>query len=172
MLYEFEGFKPKLHDTVYVAPGVHIIGQVIIGEYSSIWFNSTLRGDLSPIRIGRHVNIQDNCVVHVDRELPTVLGDYVLVGHQVVLHGCQLGTASMVGMGAVLLDGVRVGEGSIIGAGSLVKQGQEIPAGVLAVGSPARVVRELKQEEMDLIKVYSQGYSKRAQDYKRLLKPL
>lgn len=98
MLYEFEGFQPKLHDTVYVAPGVHIIGQVIIGEYSSIWFNSTLRGDLSPIRIGRHVNIQDNCVVHVDRKL--------------------------------------------------------------------------KQEEMDWIKVYSQGYSKRAQDYKRNLQPL
>ena len=172
MLYEFEGFQPKLHGTVYVAPGVHIIGDVTIGEYSSIWFNSTLRGDLSPIRIGCHVNIQDNCVVHVDTDLPTELEDYVLVGHNVILHGCRVGAASMIGMGAVLLDGARVGERAMIGAGSLVKQNQEIPSGVLAVGSPARVVRELKQEEMDGIRIYSLSYSKRGQAYRRDLKLL
>jgi carbonic anhydrase/acetyltransferase-like protein (isoleucine patch superfamily) len=172
MLYEFEGKKPHLHATVYTAPGVHIIGDVTIGEYSSIWFNSTLRGDLSTIRIGCYANIQDNCVVHVDTDLPTELGDYVLVGHNVILHGCRVGAASMIGMGAVLLDGAKVGERSMIGAGSLVKQYQEIPAGVLAVGSPARVIRELKQEEMDLIRINSLNYSKRGQAYRRDLHPL
>ena len=172
MLYEFEGYKPRLHDTVFVAPGVHIIGDVSIEAYSSIWFNSTLRGDLSPIRIGQHVNLQDNSVVHVDRDLPTELGDYVLVGHNVVLHGCKVGQASLIGMGAILLDGSRVGERAMIGAGSLVKQGQEIPSGVLAVGSPARVIRELKQEETDLIIRYSKNYSRRAQAYKQDLKTL
>ena len=172
MIYEFEGFKPKLHDTVYIAPGVHIIGNVVIGEYSSVWFNSTLRGDLSTITIGRHVNIQDNCVVHVDRDYPTDLGDYALIGHNVVLHGCRVGAGSMIGMGSVLLDGAVVGGGAIIGADTLVKQHQEIPPRVLAVGSPARVVRDLKQEEIDSVLHYSREYSKRAQAYRQGLKPL
>ncbi len=172
MLYESEGFKPQVHETVYVGPGVHIIGDVHILEYSSIWFNSTLRGDLSSIKIGCHVNIQDNCVVHVDYDFPTEIGDYVLVGHNAIIHGSRVGFGTMIGMGAILLDGSSVGKGSIVGAGALVTKNQVIPPGVLAVGSPARVVRELKPEEIERTKRNSQNYAKRAQAYKNDLKLL
>jgi carbonic anhydrase/acetyltransferase-like protein (isoleucine patch superfamily) len=172
MIYQFEDWKPQVHPTVYIAPGCHIIGDVILEEYSSVWFNSTLRADLSHIKVGRHVNLQENCVIHVERGLPTELGDYVLVGHSVIIHASKVGAGSMIGMGSILLDGCVVGENTIIGAGSLVKMKDKIPAGVLALGSPARVIRELKQEEMDWIKKSSQSYSERAQMYKKGLKPL
>ena len=172
MLYEIEGLKPQIHPTVYLAPGVHIIGGVTVGEYSSIWFNSTLRGDLSPIRIGRHVNIQDNCVIHVDLNIATEIDDYALIGHNAVVHGSRVGPGSLIGMGAILLDGSVVGAGSIIGAGSLVKQNQEIPPGVLALGSPARVIRKLRREELEWTRGAVQNYSRRAQDYKNNLKAL
>lgn len=172
MIYQFQDWKPKLHPTVYIAPGCHIIGDVIIEEFSSVWFNSTLRADLSYIKVGRHVNLQENCVIHVERDQPTELGDYVLVGHSVIIHASKVGAGSLIGMGSILLDGCVVGENSMIGAGSLVKMKQVIPAGVLALGSPARVIRELKQEEIDWIKKSSESYSERAQIYMKDVKPL
>ncbi len=172
VIYDFQGLKPVLDSTVFVAPGVHIIGDVHIKEYSSIWFNCTVRGDLSRITIGSHVNIQDNSVIHVDTNLPTQIGDHVVAGHNVIIHGSKIGSGCLVGMGSLLLDGSVIGENSLIGAGSLVKQDQEIPPGVLALGRPARVIRGLTQEEINSIRLASQGYSQRAQMYKNQLKSL
>lgn len=172
MIYQFAGWKPKLDPTVFIAPGCHIIGDVRIEEYSSVWFNSTLRADLCHIKVGRHVNLQENCIIHVERDLPTELGDYALVGHGVIIHASKVGAGSMIGMGSILLDGCVVGESTIIGAGSLVKMKEKIPPGVLALGSPARVIRELTYEEIEWIKKSSENYSEKAQIYKQDLKPL
>ncbi|HHX76912.1 MAG TPA: gamma carbonic anhydrase family protein [Firmicutes bacterium] len=172
MLFEFAGLRPVLHVTSFVAPGAKIIGDVFMDEYSSIWFNSVARGDFNKIIIGKHTNIQDNSVVHVDPDYPTEIGDYVLVGHNVILHGCRVESGCLVGMGAVLLNGCVIGQNSLIGAGSLVKEGQIIPPGVLAVGSPARIVRELKEKEIQLIRSATEEYSGKARQYKEGLKHL
>lgn len=172
MIYSYNGYEPRVASDVFVAPGVHIIGRVEIGAGSSIWFNTVMRGDINEIKIGCYTNIQDNCVVHVDSKYPTVIGDYVLVGHKAILHGCTVGSGSLIGMGATLLDGARVGENALVGAGALVREGGDIPAGTLAVGSPARVIRELKPEEIDRIRYVTDIYARRAQEYRTSLKPL
>ena len=164
MIYKYRGYSPEIAEDVFVAPGVHIIGRVAIAQGSSIWFNSVVRGDINKISIGKYTNIQDNSVVHVDESFPTEIGDYVVVGHKVILHGCIVGSGSLIGMGAVLLDGARVGENAIVAAGSVVRG--EIPAGTLAVGTPARVTRELRKEEIARIREVSDIYTKRAQEYR------
>lgn len=169
LIYTFQGFTPKIEDDVFLAPGVHIIGRVVIGEGSSIWFNTVVRGDINEIVIGRYTNIQDNAVVHVDRAFPTLIGDYVLVGHKAILHGCTVGSGALIGMGAILLDGAKVGENALVAAGALVREGGEIPAGTLAVGAPARVVRELKPEETARIREVTEIYARRAQVYRTSL---
>ncbi|MDW7652061.1 MAG: gamma carbonic anhydrase family protein [Bacillota bacterium] len=170
MIYTYKDFRPEIAEDVFLAPGVHIIGRVKIAEGSSIWFNTVVRGDINEITIGRFTNIQDNCVVHVDPGFPTVVGDYVLVGHKAILHGCTVGDGALIGMGATLLDGARVGENALVGAGAVVREGGEIPAGTLAVGAPARVVRELKPEEIERIRKVTDVYAKRAQEYRMTLK--
>ncbi len=169
MFYKFKEFVPVAAEDVFLAPGVHIIGRVKLMAGSSIWFNTVLRGDINEIIIGEYTNIQDNCTVHVDSEFPTVIGDYVTVGHKAVLHGCRVGSGALIGMGAILLDGSRVGDNAIVAAGALVREGQEIPAGTLAVGVPARVLRELKQEEIGNIRALTERYARRAQDYRLAL---
>jgi carbonic anhydrase/acetyltransferase-like protein (isoleucine patch superfamily) len=131
-----------------VEDSAQLIGDVQVGEQSSVWFNSVLRGDVHRIRVGRRSNIQDLCVVHVLTELsPTEIGDDVTVGHRVVLHGCRLGNRVLVGMGAVVMDNVEVGDDCLIAAGALVSPGTRIPAGSLALGSPARIKRPLTEGE-------------------------
>jgi carbonic anhydrase/acetyltransferase-like protein (isoleucine patch superfamily) len=170
LIYSYKEFTPRVASDVFIAPGVHIIGRVAIEEGSSIWFNTVVRGDINEVRIGRFTNIQDNCVVHVDGDFPTVVGDYVLVGHKAILHGCTVGNGALIGMGATLLDGSRIGENALVGAGALVREGGEIPPGTLAVGSPARVVRELKQGEIDRIRHATEIYAQRAQEYRTSLR--
>jgi carbonic anhydrase/acetyltransferase-like protein (isoleucine patch superfamily) len=164
VLYTYNGYSPQIAEDVFLAPGVHIIGRVNIAEGSSVWFNSVVRGDINKISIGKYTNIQDNSVVHVDGDFPTEIGDYVVVGHKVILHGCIVGSGSLIGMGAILLDGARVGENAMVAAGSVVRG--EIPAGALAVGAPARVVRQLKQEEINRIREVTDIYTRRAQEYR------
>ncbi len=170
MIYKYQDYTPSIAEDVFLAPGVHIIGRVSIGGGSSIWFNSVLRGDINEIIVGKYSNIQDNSVVHVDFTYPTIIGDYVLVGHKAVLHGCRVGNGSLIGMGAILLDGSRVGENALVAAGAVVREGGEIPDGTLAVGSPARVVRELKPEEIARIREGVDVYTQRAQEYRLALR--
>ena len=151
MQIEYEGKIPSIHTSVYVAPGAMIIGDVKIGEESSIWFNCVLRGDLEPIHIGCRTNIQDGTVIHMDKEIPCLIGDDVTVGHGAILHSCAIGNEALIGMGAILLTGCKIGERAIVAAGTLVREGQEIPSGTIAMGVPAVVRREATAAEFERV---------------------
>ena len=152
MQIEYEGKIPSIHTSVYVAPGAMIIGDVKIGEESSIWFNCVLRGDLEPIHIGCRTNIQDGTVIHMDKEIPCLIGDDVTVGHGAILHSCSIGNEALIGMGAILLTGCKIGERAIVAAGTLVREGQEIPSGTIAMGVPAVVRREATAAEFERVR--------------------
>lgn len=150
LILSFGGKTPRLGAGVFVAPSASVIGDVAIGARSSIWFGAVLRGDDHFIRIGEETSVQDNAVIHEGRDRhPALIGDRVTVGHSATLHGCTVGDLCIVGMGATLLDGCVVGERSIVGAGALVPAGMEIPPGTLALGTPARVKRDLTPAELD-----------------------
>ncbi len=165
-LLAYKGVWPKLEGQVFVAPGAKVIGRVAIGQGSGIWFNSVVRGDDAPIRIGRYTNIQDGSIVHVqDAAHPTDIGDYVTVGHNVILHGCTVGDNCLIGMGAIILTGAVIGENCIIGAGTLITEGKEISAGSLVVGSPGRVIRSVSQQDIAAIRASASHYYERAREY-------
>lgn len=145
---EFKGISPTIPASCFVEDSAQVIGDVQLGEESSVWFNSVVRGDVNRVRIGKRTNIQDLTMVHVQSmRFPTIIGDEVTVGHHSVLHGCTIGNRVMVGMGAVLMDGVEIGDDCIIGAGSLLTPGTKVPAGSLVLGGPAKVRRALTDEE-------------------------
>ena len=150
MIKSFEKKKPKIHESAYIAENAAIIGSVEIGEQSSVWFGSILRGDVNFIRIGARTNIQDACVIHVDSGgHPTILEDEVTVGHRATLHGCYVETGCLIGIGAIILDGVRVGEHSLVAAGSLLTPNTIVPPRSLMMGVPAKIKRELNDEEVE-----------------------
>ena len=166
MLKGFLGTQPQISETAYVAENAVVIGDVVIGENSSVWFGCVLRGDVNNIRIGSRTNIQDLSVIHVStKENPTVLEDEVTVGHSVTLHGCYVETGSLIGIGAVVLDGARIGKNSLVAAGSLVTPNTQIPPRSLVMGSPAKVKRELTDEEIADLKKYWQNYVKLTEVY-------
>jgi carbonic anhydrase/acetyltransferase-like protein (isoleucine patch superfamily) len=149
MIMAFDEMNPNFADSVFVADDALVIGDVEIGEDSSIWFGSVVRGDVNYIRIGARTNIQDACVVHVTSDThPTIIEDEITVGHRVVLHGCHVESGCLIGIGSILLDGVRVGRDSLVAAGSLLTPGTQVPPRSLVMGSPARVKRELTADEM------------------------
>jgi carbonic anhydrase/acetyltransferase-like protein (isoleucine patch superfamily) len=147
---------------VKIFPGVHIIGDVTIGEMSSVWYNAVIRGDIGAITIGKYSNVQDNCVVHS----PAVIGDYVTVGHAAVVHACNINDSCLIGMNSTILDEAMINSNSIVAAGAMVTQGKEFPEGSLIMGLPARVVRELTDEEIRNIKDHSKRYAELAQKSK------
>ncbi len=148
MIRDFKGVSPKVHDTAFIAEDAVVIGDVEIGEDASVWFGSIVRGDVNYIRIGARTNIQDLTIIHVSSNAhATVIEDEVTVGHRVVLHGCHVERGCLIGIGAILMDGVRVGAQSLVGAGSLLTPGTIIPPKSLVIGSPARVKRELTDDE-------------------------
>ncbi len=162
--------QPKIADTAFVAPNTSVIGDVEIGDEASIWFGSTLRSDVMPIRIGARTSIQDGSVVHAtDGWAPTLVGEDCVVGHKVILHGCTVGSRVLVGMGAILLDEVEVGDDVLIGAGSLVTARTKIPSGVLVMGSPAKVKRELTDAERASILDGAAHYVAKTRDYRRII---
>ena len=149
MMHSFKDISPKVHETAFIADGAVVIGDVEIGEEASVWFGSVLRGDVNYIRIGARTNIQDMTMIHVNSHTdPTVLEDEITVGHSVTLHGCYVERGSLVGIGAILLDGVRVGAQSLVAAGSLLAPGTQIPPRSLVLGAPAKVKRELTDDEI------------------------
>ncbi|MGH7792426.1 MAG: gamma carbonic anhydrase family protein [Thermodesulfobacteriota bacterium] len=159
MIKPYGGAFPKLHPTVFVAESAQVIGDVTIGEDSSVWFQTVVRGDVNFIRIGVRTNVQDGCVLHVTRGTHSLMiGDEVTVGHRVVLHGCTVKNRGLVGIGAIVLDGAVVEEDSMVGAGSLVPPGFRVPSGTLVMGVPARVKRELTPEEVKHIKQSASNY--------------
>jgi carbonic anhydrase/acetyltransferase-like protein (isoleucine patch superfamily) len=159
MIKPYAGAFPKLHSTAFVAESAEVLGDVTIGEDSSIWFQAVVRGDVNFISIGARTNVQDGCVLHVTRDIHSlVVGDEVTVGHRVVLHGCTVKNRTLVGIGAIVLDGAVVEEDSMVGAGSLVPPGFRVPSGTLVIGVPAKVKRELTPEEVKHIKESANNY--------------
>jgi len=159
--YQLDTFlraKPRLGKDVYVAKGAVVIGDVRMGDYSSIWYNAVARGDINYIEIGQYTNIQDNAVLHLADDFPCILGNYVTVGHSAIVHACTVGNEVLVGMGAIILDGAVIGDQSIIGANATVTGGTRVPAGALVLGSPAKVVRLLSPEERAGLKHWACKY--------------
>src|SRR5690606_3134510 len=161
VIVPFRGVHPRIGEGVLVAPGSWVIGDVVLEDGVSIWFNCTLRGDVERIHIGRDSNIQDGSVLHTDRGYPCVVGREVVVGHGVILHGARVGDGVLIGMGATVLSGAVIGAGAIVAAGALVPEGMTIPDGMLALGVPARVVRPVKPEEKERIEAGARAYAER-----------
>lgn len=150
---------PRVAESAYIDASAQVIGDVVIGERSSVWPNVAIRGDVNYIRIGDETSIQDNSVVHVDHEqYPCIVGNQVTVGHRVVLHGCEVQDNALIGIGAVVLNGAKIGEGAVVAAGALVPEGMEIPAKMLAMGTPAKIRREVTPEEQDRFRKNCRNY--------------
>lgn len=166
MKLDYQGVAPRVGQKVFIAPNSTLIGDVEIGEDSSIWFGAVVRGDVHYIKIGRRVSIQDNSVVHVthfkkeDRSdgNPTIIGDDVTVGHNVILHGCTIEKACLIGMGAIIIDGAVIGEESIVGAGAVVTKNKKFPPRSLILGSPAKAIRTINDEELEELYASSKRY--------------
>ncbi len=154
--------KPRLGHGVYIARGAVVIGDVLLGDYSSVWYNAVLRGDINHIEIGHHTNIQDNAVVHLGDDFPCIIGNYVTIGHSAIVHACNVGDETLVGMGATILDGAQIGHQCIVGANALVTQGTQIPDGSLVLGSPGRVVRSLSVEDRATLRSWADKYVENA----------
>ncbi len=173
MLIEFKGKYPKVDPSSFIAETAVIVGDVEVGPGANIWFQSVVRGDLNYIRIGKNCNIQDACILHVDKEhYPLMIEDEVVFGHRVVAHGCKIGKGALIGIGTIVLNGAEVGERSIVGAGSVVTPNSSIPSGTLALGAPAKPVRSLTEKDFQMIrdtfldyeslkKIYSETQQKR-----------
>jgi carbonic anhydrase/acetyltransferase-like protein (isoleucine patch superfamily) len=167
MIRSYKGIRPKLGERVYVDVSAQVIGDVELGDHSSIWMNTVVRGDVNFIRIGAYTNIQDNSLVHVqgDPDYPTILADHVTVGHSVTLHGCRIDAFCLIGMGAIVLNGAHVGEECIVAAGTLVPEGMVIPPRSLVMGSPAKVRRTLTVEERQSLRTYADNYYEYKETY-------
>lgn len=168
MIRPFANISPVIHESVFVAESAIIIGDVEIGEDASVWFGSVIRGDVNYIRIGARTNIQDMTMIHVSSKThPTVLEEEITVGHRVTLHGCHVERQCLIGIGSILLDGVRVGAQSLIAAGSLLTPGTQIPPRSLVMGAPARVKRELTDDEVAHLDRSWRNYTELKERYKR-----
>ncbi len=169
-LFQLDDRVPQVHETAYVADSAELIGAVIVEEGASIWSHVVIRGDNEPITIGRHSNVQEGAVLHTDPGCPLVIGEGVTVGHQAMLHGCTIEDGALVGIQAVVLNKARIGRHCLIGAGALVTEGKEFTEGMLILGSPAKAVRALGEDDIQRMRRGTQTYVERAQRYKRVLK--
>ena len=165
MILTLAGRTPRIASSVFVAASADVIGDVEVGENSSVWFQTVLRGDIEPIRIGANSNIQDGSILHTIEGSPVVVGDWVTVGHRVVLHGCSVESHCLIGMGAVLLNNVRVGEGSIVAAGALVAENTVIPPRSLYLGVPAKLRRQLSDTDRGFIDMHAAHYLEYKENY-------
>ena len=159
MILEFNGIKPVIDKTCYISQSVDIIGDVVIEKNANIWFGTTIRGDMSKIYIGENTNIQENSVIHVDFDYETYIGKNVTIGHRAIIHGCEISDNVLIGMGSI------IGKNSIVGAGSLVTQNKVFEEGVLIMGSPAKVVRKLTEDEIKSIEKSSKNYVEISKKY-------
>jgi carbonic anhydrase/acetyltransferase-like protein (isoleucine patch superfamily) len=170
MIISYKGKTPAVHESVFVAPGAFLIGDVQIGKGSSVWFNAVIRADDGPIIIGENCSIQDNSTIHLYEGFPVVIEDEVTVGHNVILHGAKIGKRTIVGMGSTLLDNVEVGEECIIGANTLLSGGIKIPPRSLVLGSPGKVVRELNEKDLQMLQMSADHYVKKGKEFKEILR--
>jgi carbonic anhydrase/acetyltransferase-like protein (isoleucine patch superfamily) len=169
MMLEFAGKKPKIHPSAFVAPNAVIIGDVEVGEHSSVWFGAVLRGDMGRIKVGKFCSVQDNCVLHDEKGGETVLGDYVTVGHGAVVHGGKVGDRCMIGANSSVFNGAVIGEGSTVGTGAVVPVGKKVEPRSVVAGVPAKLLRKAKDEEWEGNRKHAENYAELAAKYKRML---
>lgn len=166
MNYTLKDHTPQVDSSTYIAPGAHVIGNVELQENTSVWFNAVLRGDNAKITIGKGSNVQDGTVVHVDEGYPVNVGENVIVGHNVTLHGCTIEDGALIGMGATVLNGAVIGEGALVAAGALVTKGMRIEPEMLVAGVPAKIIRKLSNENIERLKAGSKHYIDNGRLYK------
>lgn len=174
MLYQYLDKTPQMPQPFdgFIAPNASVIGDVYLGHQASVWFGAVIRGDNAHIHIGDGTNIQENSVIHTDAGLEVRIGNQVTVGHMVMLHGCQIGDNSLIGMGSVILNRAKIGKNCLIGAGSLVTEGKEIPDNSLVMGSPAKVVKTLTEEQIAQLKLSAQHYVEKSRSFCQHLMPI
>jgi len=171
-LYQFGDHAPRIHDSAWVADSAEVIGRVEVGEGSSIWFGAVIRGDVETIRVGRNTSVQDNSVLHADAGQPLIIGDNVIVGHQVMLHGCTIGDGALIGIQAIVLNGATIGRNCIVAAGAVVTEGRTFPDGTLILGAPARAVKELTAEQLAGLEAGAAFYVQNARRFREQLKKI
>ena len=171
MIYRLGEQVPEFRGEYWVADNAVVLGSVILENNVSVWFNAVLRGDHEVIFVGENSNIQDGSVLHTEPGMPLTIGKNVTVGHKVMLHGCDIGNNSLIGINSVVLDGAKIGKNCLIGANSLITEGKEIPDGSLVMGSPGKVVRELSQDQIDFLQERALGYVNNARHFKKELSP-
>jgi len=172
VIVAYDGKTPRIAASVFVAPGSVVAGDVEIGEDSSVWFQTVIRGDVNWVRVGARTNVQDHSVVHVtSRTHPTVIGDDVTIGHRAVLHGCTVNDRCLIGIGAIVLDGAVVGPDAMVGAGALVPPGMVVPPGKLVLGAPAKVKRDLTPDELAFFRTSAANYAGTAARYRKAPPP-
>lgn len=169
MKYSLDGVAPNVHRECFVAPGASIIGDVNIKAYASIWFNAVIRADSDKVTIGESTNIQDGAVLHCDPGFPLLIGDGVTVGHKAAVHGCSIDDYSLIGISAVILNGAKIGKHCLIGANALVPENMDIPDGSLVVGSPAKILRQLSDEQRNALEQSAKDYSAKGKKFKQTL---
>jgi carbonic anhydrase/acetyltransferase-like protein (isoleucine patch superfamily) len=171
-LFELDAQAPRIHPGTYLAPTAVVIGDVEVGEGSSVWFNAVIRADTAPVTLGRDVNVQDGCALHADPGFPLVLEDGVSLGHNAIVHGAHVGEGSLIGMGATVLNGARIGRSCLVAGGAVVTPGTEVPDGSLVAGVPAKVRRPLNEDERASLRTTAANYRARVDRYRAGLRPV
>ncbi|QXT38458.1 gamma carbonic anhydrase family protein [Gymnodinialimonas ceratoperidinii] len=171
MIYALDGVSPDIAEDTWVAPDANVIGRVVLEVGASVWFGCTLRGDNEEIRVGAGSNVQENVVCHTDPGLPLIIGPDCTIGHKAMLHGCEIGAGSLIGMGATVLNGAKIGAGCLIGAGALIPEGKEIPDGSLVMGMPGKVVRELDEAARAGLLASADNYRQNMRRFRAGLRP-
>jgi len=171
-VYSLDGITPDLADDVWIAPNAQVLGRVEMAEGSSVWFGAVIRGDNDLIKIGARSNIQDNSVLHTDPGMPLTIGEGVIVGHQVMLHGCMIGDNSLIGIGATVLNGAKIGKNCIIGAHALITEDKEIPDGSMVVGAPGKVIKTISEAHIEMLKMNAHVYVENAKRFASGLKKI
>ena len=172
IILPYRGKSPAIDPSVFIAPSAAVIGDVTIGAGSSVWFGAVVRGDFQPIRIGRNTNIQDNATIHVMRDAPVEIGDNVLIGHNAVVHCSKIGSNTLIGMGSIVMGYSEIGENVVIGAGTFLPQHKKIPANSLVFGSPAQIVRALRDDEIEALQDAAENYADLAAEYQKIIEEL
>ena len=167
-VYQLEQRIPTIDSTAFVAPSADIIGSVMLNARSSIWFNAVARGDNELITIGENSSVQDNTVLHTDPGMPLVIGDNVTIGHSVMLHSCQIGSGTLIGIGSIILNNAEIGENCLVGANTLITEGKKFPPRSMIVGSPGKAIRQLTDKQLEELKHAAEAYVKKVERYKSL----
>ncbi|MWD28883.1 gamma carbonic anhydrase family protein [Aquicoccus sp. SCR17] len=169
-IYSLDGHLPEIDADCWVAPDANVIGKVVLEAGASVWFGATLRGDNEEIRVGEGSNVQENCVFHTDMGYPLTIGTGCTIGHKVMLHGCTIAENSLIGMGATVLNGAKIGRNCLIGAGALITEGKEIPDGSLVMGAPGKVVRDLDEKAIEMLKASALHYQENMRRFRSSLR--